>query len=60
MNKKREKIFALVLTWAGLFMLILYSPIGSPDLYIKQKYLSEKGNAVFYNVEENIVKKSSN
>ena len=54
MNKKREKIVALVLTWAGLFMLILYSPIGSPDLYIKQKYLSEKGNAVFYNVEENM------
>jgi hypothetical protein len=52
MNKKREKILALILTWAGLFMIILYSPIGSPDLYTKQKYLVGNRSAILYNVEE--------
>jgi hypothetical protein len=49
MNKKLEKIFALVLTWAGLFMVVLYSPMGSPDLYSKHKYFSEKRGVVFSN-----------
>ena len=29
-----------LLTWAGLLLVILYSPIGSPDLYSPKKYFS--------------------
>jgi len=31
--EKKEKIIAIIFTWASLFMVVLYSPIVSPDLY---------------------------
>ncbi len=30
-----------ILVWAGLFILVLYSPIGSPGLYYSQNYYTE-------------------
>jgi len=30
---KKEKIIAIIFTWASLFMVVFYSPIVSPDLY---------------------------
>lgn len=33
MTKKQNKILGWLLVWAGLLVVVLYSPIGSPDLY---------------------------
>jgi hypothetical protein len=30
---KKNKILVWLLTWAGLLLVVLYSPLGSPDLY---------------------------
>lgn len=30
-----------ILVWAGLFIVVLYSPVGSPDLYYSQNYYIE-------------------
>lgn len=38
MNSGNKKIFVWLITWAGLLVLVLYSPIGSPDLYESNKY----------------------
>ncbi len=33
MISKKNKIFIWLLTWAGLLLVVLYSPLSSPDLY---------------------------
>lgn len=33
MISKKNKILIWLLTWAGLLLVVLYSPLGSPDLY---------------------------
>lgn len=38
MNKKQKKILVWILVWAGLLITVLYSPIGSPDLYTTSNY----------------------
>ena len=63
-NKKRNTIIWL-LTWAVLFLVVAYSPIGRPDLYVGTTYyISNQGvnfkggianapKAVAYSTEEN-------
>lgn len=38
MTKKRKNIMIGLMIWAGLLLVVLYSPIGSPDLYYCQNY----------------------
>jgi hypothetical protein len=40
MNKSDHTILVWVLSWAGVLLALLYSPIGSPDLYHPQKYFA--------------------
>ena len=39
MTKKRKRILTWILVWAGMLIVVLYSPVGSPDLYSSQNYL---------------------
>ena len=39
MTKKGGKILLWILSWAILALVIVYSPIGSPDLYTGNKYI---------------------
>ncbi len=54
MDKQQKKILFWVLTWAGLLLAVLYSPLGSPDLYSsRQFYIANKsvnfnGEAITY------------
>lgn len=41
MNKGDNTLLIWVLSWAGLLLALLYSPLGSPDLYHPRKYFSE-------------------
>ena len=38
MIKKQKKIMVWLIVWAGLLIVVLYSPIGSPDLYSPTNY----------------------
>lgn len=40
-----------VLTWAGLLLVVLYSPFGSPDLYSPKTYYNVEQSVNFSNVE---------
>ena len=40
-----------MLIWAGLFVAVLYSPIVSPDLETKHKYILEQENANYGRIE---------
>jgi hypothetical protein len=40
-TKKQKGIMTWILVWAGLLIVVLYSPIGSPDLYYSQNYYME-------------------
>lgn len=40
MDKKRKNILVWILAWAGLLVAVLYSPVGSPDLYVAARYSS--------------------
>ncbi|MEI6754776.1 MAG: hypothetical protein WCK78_16610 [Paludibacter sp.] len=43
MDKQQKIILFWVLTWAGLLLAVLYSPLGSPDLYsTRQFYIANK------------------
>jgi hypothetical protein len=44
-NKKKKLVWILV--WAGLFIAVLYSPIGSPDLYTSKYYYAEYQSVTF-------------
>jgi hypothetical protein len=37
-DKRKRNILIWVLAWAGLLVLVLYSPVGSPDLYVPTNY----------------------
>jgi hypothetical protein len=37
-NKKQKKMLVWIIVWAGLLIVVLYSPIGSPDLYTNTNY----------------------
>jgi len=38
LNKRQKKIFTWIIVWAGLLIVVLYSPVGSPGLYSAQNY----------------------
>jgi len=46
-DNKRKNILVWVLTWAGLLLAVLYSPIGSPDLYKSGNNFSGNQNVNF-------------
>jgi hypothetical protein len=37
-DKQRNNILIWLITWASLLLLVLYSPVGSPDLYKQNSY----------------------
>jgi len=37
-NNKKKNILVWIFTWAALLLVVLYSPIGSPDLYSSSDY----------------------
>lgn len=47
MDKRQKNILAWVLIWAGLLLLVLYSPVGSPDLYSNREYYAANQGVVF-------------
>jgi len=46
-TKKQKSIFLWILVWAGLFIVVLYSPFGSPDLYTSKNYYVEYQSVTF-------------
>lgn len=47
MVKRKKNILVLIFTWAGLLLAILYSPIGSPELYMPSNYCVANQNVDF-------------
>jgi len=47
MHKSENTILIWVLSWAGLLLALLYSPIGSPDMYRYKNYFSENQGVNF-------------
>ena len=47
MNNKKKNILVWMFVWAGLLMAVLYSPIGSPDLYKSTNYFAVNQNVDF-------------
>jgi hypothetical protein len=50
-NRKQKRILVWLLTWAGLLVAVLYSPVGSPDLYAPTNYYSENHGVTFKDVD---------
>jgi len=44
-NNKKKNILVWIFTWAALLLVVLYSPIGSPDLYSSSDYYAGIPNA---------------
>jgi len=42
-QKKKEKILFWTLSWAALLVAVLYSPMGSPELYSSTEYYYQNG-----------------
>ncbi len=63
MEKRRQNIIIWIIAWASLLLLVLYSPIGSPDLYNKDvKYSNTRGgnNINFtYNIKKTAILKTT-
>ncbi len=47
MVNRQKNIFVWIITWAGLLLMVLYSPIGSPDLYTSKKYFTANQGVQF-------------
>lgn len=45
--RNRKKKLVWILVWAGLFIAVLYSPVGSPDLYTSKNYYVEYQSVTF-------------
>jgi hypothetical protein len=41
LNKRQKKILTWIVVWAGLLIVVLYSPVGSPGLYSSQNYYAD-------------------
>jgi len=60
-DKKQRNILVWVLIWAGLLVAVLYSPVGSPELYAPGHYYSSNGGVMYNNIEiSNVPKIKSN
>jgi hypothetical protein len=44
MKNKRRNIIIWLMTWAVLFLVVAYSPIGRPDLYVGNSYYISSSN----------------
>ena len=51
MHKSENTILIWVLIWAGLLLALLYSPIGSPNLYNHTNYFTENQGVNFNNLQ---------
>lgn len=51
MVNRQKNILVWIIIWAGLLMMVLYSPIGSPDLYTPKKYFSANQGVQFNGTE---------
>jgi len=51
MEKRQKNILVWLITWSALLLVILYSPIGSPDLYTTKKYFTPNQGVQFTGVE---------
>jgi hypothetical protein len=49
LTKRRKKILIWFFTWAGLLVAVLYSPLGSPDLYKSSSNCSVANQNVDFN-----------
>lgn len=47
MEKRTKNIFIWLFVWAGLLLAVLYSPIGSPDLYTTNNYFIPNSDVAF-------------
>jgi hypothetical protein len=47
LTKKQKGIMVWILVWAGLLIVVLYSPVGSPDLYTSQNYYAGNQSEMF-------------
>jgi len=47
MTGKQKGIMGWIIVWAGLLIVVLYSPVGSPELYSSQNYSTEYQNIGF-------------
>lgn len=52
MDKRRNNILIWLITWASLLLLVLYSPVGSPDLYKQNSYYYTYNHGVVFDGEE--------
>lgn len=50
MNKHDNTLLIWVLSWAAVLLALLYSPLGSPDLYSKRKYYEPNQGVNFNNI----------
>jgi len=41
LKKRQKKILTWIVVWAGLLIIVLYSPVGSPGLYSSQNYYTD-------------------
>ncbi|MDP4238208.1 MAG: hypothetical protein Q8904_01890 [Bacteroidota bacterium] len=51
MVKRQKNILIWIIIWGGLLLAVLYSPIGSPDLYTSRKYFSANQGVQFKGAE---------
>jgi hypothetical protein len=49
--KRQKNILVWIFIWGGLLLVVLYSPIGSPDLYTSRKYFTANQGVQFNGTE---------
>ena len=47
MNRREKNLMFLLLACAALFVVILYSPIGSPNDYVESQYFAKRQEVYF-------------
>ena len=55
MDNKKKNILIWVLTWAGLLLIVLYSPLGSPELFNQNNYYTLNQSISYNNNGESTV-----
>ena len=59
MEKKEKSLLIWILSMAGVILLVLYSPLGSPGMYVKNNYFVENQGVSFFGKILNAPKKSN-
>ena len=59
MEKKEKKVLIWIMVIAALALLVLYSPAGSPDLYLQNKYINLNQGVSFFGRIMNAPKNSN-